>query len=675
MLKFAEKIRNQSNSINYPVKSDRGNFEVHHRVRADFSYSGLTFNRTFGARQRFTYVGDVSPIMMTGTSSLAGVNKKYLTLEGAVNMDAVLNDVRMNTGATAQAVHAHGYNVANWSWEDNHTTLLVNLLRLYHLKKLEEDGLIGKGELPEYNDGHVRIANFGDVTSLDTFKLNWPCGKNAEGYPEWALFNEVLPSIDVPYIDLRGNSVAEAEIILMMTAAWSRTSNLIIDYNLPRLCERLAYRANHPIGKPDEWIEAGMKDEDFPVPPSKLIWNAYRKYVSHNRLFNQAFTATYILSQMMVRPFSNSAEGMIWTKATPVLALPTFKSARGRYPFLLTGEAALIQASALSDWNSIGNSPDSINTVATVLASAINIGLYARSFKAVVDGAVIDDSYDLSLFIRPETFVASALANATGFDAPLNGSDGCYIYYDQFVDVTQINSIEATVFEGDGYDYTPAEGLKVIGTPLATNPYLIYPLATFDSANPFSGSFHIKAPHDFVRNGARVSKYEAWCMSWALRVAGYDVECKFSNDETGLSKFYAANEDSWTAIPYAALDDDVLTVILKSQEMRRNHFVDIPNLTRPGFGQDIDVKINLIDSYHEAKKGDRTRNHTIGAYTSLPKTAGIQVISGNDLMRTWGAVRRTKEGLTMSDTIRPAIVPDVTESTGNIDLSGAGNDA
>lgn len=675
MLKFAQKLRSENNSVNYPVSSDRGNFKINHRVRVDFGYSNLKFSRNFNATQEFTYVGDIDAHVVGGSSSLAGLDKKLLTTDGAINVDSVMNMLRTNNGVTAQNAYTHGVNITNWRWEDNHVTLLVNMLRAHHLKKIEEAGTIGKGMLNEYNDGHVRIPALGDVESPSSYKFEWPNDKDSDGMPDWALFSEAFPSIEIPYIDVRGNSMEEAEFILMMICSWKKKSNYICDFELAKLSERLAYRANTPLVKPDMWVVGEIEDEQFPTPSSKVMWSAFRKYVVHNKLYNQAYTAMYLFAQFACRPVGSTAEGLAWTRATPTLVLPRFRSVRGRYPFLMDGEGALIQAGALTDWNMAMMSDDVLNTAAVTLSALINIGLYARLFRGVIDTNGVDDAYDFALFLKPETFIASALAYATGFEAPLNGMDGAYLYYPQHAERDTISYLPATVFEPAGYDYDPNLGLKILGVPLATNPYLVFPLATFNEANPFAGAFVVDPAKEYVRTGGVYGVREAWNYAWAARVAGYDLRVKFNGDETGLSKYYAANEDSWCQIPYASLNPEVREVIVRQAVPRRRQFVDIPNNTRKGFAQKFDVRISILDTHFEGKDGEIFREISGSNRVQLPISAGLQVISSGEAMRYWGAVRRNNEGLTMSDTIRPAVVPDLAQSVGNIDLSAVGERA
>lgn len=624
-----------------------------------------------GVSQTFTYVGDITTQLVGGASSLAGLDRKLLTIEGAVNTDNVLTSLKTVNGITAQNAYTHAANVASWNWEDNHVALLVNILRAHHLKQLEESGTLGKGQIPAYNDGHVSIPATGDLESAEPYRFSWPAGQDPALHSEWLWFNEAVPIADVPYLDCRGNTPAETDFILMMMSSWERKSNYIVDFDMPKLAEKFCYRAHGPSIRPDEWIDGDIPSPDYPTPSAATMWSAYRKYVTHNRLFNQAYTAMYLFTQMLVRPVSNSAEGMAWTHATPHLVLPRFKSVRGRYTFLLEGEGALIQAGALTDWNMALSSETILNTAATSMSVLINIGLYARLYRGSIDGRELDDSRDLTLFAKPETFIAAALSYATGHEAPLNGMGGAYLFYPQHVDTNTITQLSAKVYEQEGYDTYPG-GINVLGVPLAANPYTVYPLATFDTPSPFSGAFVVNPASKYTRTSAHYGLAEAWKYAWAARVAGYDLASQVDADTAGLTKFYAANSDSWTHIPASYADEDATKVMVKTAVMRLNHFVDIPNNTRVGSAKPFDVKITLVDSYHEGALGVTLREGAWANKVQLPTSVGLQVITSGDATMYWGAVKRTNQGLTMSDTARPAVVPDVSNQAGNIDLSQAG---
>lgn len=474
--------------------------------------------------------------------------------------------------------------------------------------------------------------------------------------PEWVHFTESMPSIDVSYLDLRPLTNVEVNFVLMMMCKWSRQTNLAIDFDLPNLADRFAYRHSANVNEADEWLIGERVDASFPVPSSKTILSAIRKYVNHNRVFNHFETAAQVLAQIMVKPIPNSAEGHAWLLNNPIVNIPKFGSVRGRYPFLLTGEAALVQATALEDWAAIVGKPEILFTYALSLSVAVNTGLYLRNIKKTGMGSTIDDSYEDGVFLAPESFIAAAVACATGEDAPLNGMADVYVFYPQFVDLDTVTLLPARVREPKGYNVV-SEGIKVVGVPLSCSPFFVYPLAAFEEANPYSGAFTVGNATRYVRGMAIYTPFEAWKLAWAARIAGYDTHVIIPGDTTGLDKLYADNSDSWTHIPDSFSKAECEFVYIKDLTRRKRHFVDFPNMTNPGFAKIIEVRITLHDMYIEAAPGTRSRAMAYNNDYVPPVASGMQVVSASDLRNYWGTVRRTSAGLALVGFTMPAVIP------------------
>ena len=95
--------------------------------------------------------------MSEAASSLDGLNKKYLTLDGAISTENVFQELKNLAGLQSNIIAEHTHNVAGWRWYDNHVALLVNLLRFYILSDLDERSKLSTGKFPVYDDGHVII--------------------------------------------------------------------------------------------------------------------------------------------------------------------------------------------------------------------------------------------------------------------------------------------------------------------------------------------------------------------------------------------------------------------------------------------------------------------------------------------------------------------------------------
>ena len=121
------------------------------RIRVDFKYNGLKFSRTFlTASQDYTWVGKALVCMSEEKCvlSLDGLNKKYLTLDGAISTENVFQELKNLAGLQSNIIAEHTHNVAGWRWYDNHVALLVNLLRFYILSDLDERSKLSTGKFP-----------------------------------------------------------------------------------------------------------------------------------------------------------------------------------------------------------------------------------------------------------------------------------------------------------------------------------------------------------------------------------------------------------------------------------------------------------------------------------------------------------------------------------------------
>nr|ATL63195.1 major virion coat protein [Saccharomyces kudriavzevii virus L-A-1082] len=657
MLRFVTKNSQEKSSDLFSICSDRGTFTTHNRVRTDFKFDSLTFNRVYGVSQKFTLVGNPTVCFNEGSSYLEGIAKKYLTLDGGLAIDNVLNELKSTCGIPGNAVTSHAYNITSWRWYDNHVALLMNMLRAYHLQVLSEQGQYSAGNYPMYHDGHVKIKL--DVAIDDEegpTSFEWPSDRTIDTYPDWAQFSESFPSIDVPYIDIRPMTTTEVSFVQMMMCKWHRRTNLAIDYEAPTLADKFAYRHAITVHDADDWIEGDRGDEQFRPPSSKIMLSALRKYVNHNRLYNQFYTASQLLAQIMIKPVPNCAEGYAWLMHDALVNIPKFGSIRGRYPFLLSGDAALIQSTALEDWAAIMAKPELVFTYAIQVAIALNTGLYLRRVKKTGFGTTIDDSYEDGPFLQPETFVQAALACCTGQDAPLNGMSDVYVTYPELLEIDHVTKVPVTVLEPAGYNIQDGH-LEVIGVPVACSPHMIFPLAAFDNANPYSGNFVIKPALQYLRKGALYTKLEAWKLAWAMRIAGYDTEFKVYQDVHGLTKFYADNSDSWTHIPDFMADSEIMDVYITDIQRRARHFVELPRLNSPAFYKQVEVSTTIYDTYVEAGTHSVYHASRINLDYVKPVSTGIQVINAGELRNYWGSVRRTQQGLGVVGLTMPAVMP------------------
>lgn len=657
MLRLVNQLNSSGRDNLYRPVQINGTVKHVTRVRTDIGYSGLTFTRNFGSTQNYTWLGNSHAYLTECESSFDGLAKRYLTTEGVLSTDNIFAEVKANSGFQSNILITHSANVSSWKWYDNHVSLLVNLLRFYTLVQLDEGSKLNTGRYPVYDDGHVKL-DMNDTLPLPfaSVEFRWPGGRVAENYPIWSHATEYLPQNDEPFIDVRGLTVEEARVVLMMMGSWNRKTNYMLDFSTPKLCEKVNYRYHTYVTEPDTWLDAATDNGGNPVPKSAVIWSAMRKYVQFNRLHNQFFTATSIVSQLMVRPLPDTAESNVWLKYSPMVKLPTFGSIRGRYPFLNQGEASLIQAKALEDWGAIMAKPELIFTYGLLLSSCFCLGVAARFIKTYVFEDNVDDKYDYSAFDAPETFFAACVTEATGLDTPLNGMADVYVTYPELTEVQIITELDAVVSEPNGYNIVDGK-LVVRGMPTIGSPYLTYPISPFEQIGPYNGAYQMPKPLRQVRGGSYFSVYDGWKLAWAARICGYDTMISVPGVTNGPMKYYSPNENSWSHLLHTCAVNDTKEILITSFERRNHHFIELPQLMRAGNWQEVSVRITPMDGYVQDAVGNKFRSSGVAGQWVAPLMSGIQVVSAGQLRRFWGAVKRTKQGLAFSGDVQPAVIP------------------
>lgn len=469
---------------------------------------------------------------------------------------------------------------------------------------------------------------------------------------------EFLPVTDDPHIDLRPLTEEEAKVVLMMTGEWKPQTNYKLDFYTPRLADKIMYRYRNPISSLNEWLEAEGASPIYYLPKSRVIWSALRKYVTHNSLYNQFYTATNIVAQIMLTVYPDTAEGMTWLTHVPEVHLPKFGSVRGRYPFLNSGEAAFIQAKALEDWAALIAKPELLFTYGMMLASTLNIGLAVRDAKASLLIGEDKSSFDDTLFLTPETFFASAVSLATGLDAPLNGMGDVYVFYPELVNINEVWEVPAVILEPNGYLIKNNHILST-GVPFVGSPYLVYPLAVFDEANPYSGNFVLPQPLRRTRKGAIYSFLDAWKMGWATRIAGYDLSIDVFGSGVKYKKYFSPNNNSWSHILTNGIDDKIEGVLIKDMTRRTRHFIDLPNYFVPGNHPVTKVKINVLCSYVLDGEGNKNKAAGIDNEWVTPLTLCAQIMVKRNFLKFWGHVKRYRSGLAIEYLTTPVIVSSI----------------
>ncbi|APG75975.1 hypothetical protein 1 [Hubei toti-like virus 2] len=416
-------------------------------------------SRNHYAVQEMTAAGKLKAVLMGTSSSLDGLTKQYLTPEGMVNISTVAEALKQSAGLQTQVWSTHVNRMQHWGWADNHVSLLVNLLRFSILLRTQEsNGGNLDCSLGVYMDGHVNVdmdqwwsSEYPEKYKMDT----WPTGTGEENYPEYAHLTSTTPDTDSNAIDLRGLTAVEANIILMMTGAWSRKSRCRLDFSTPRLTELLYYRHGSTMTGLESWLKEEQGAEMPKMPNWKQVWSALRAYVGQNRLYDQFSTALYIVSFLAYQFVPATAEACVWLSFDWQIVMPVFHSIRGRYEILNDGEAALVSHRAINEWGFINGKLEKINLMCMLVAQCFQTGCAVRAMRKGLE----TDPHDLysteTEFYSASSFMSAAVSEATRSEFPMPGMAGIYLRTDVRFDDPgefQIMTLNTSERGLEGYD-------------------------------------------------------------------------------------------------------------------------------------------------------------------------------------------------------------------------------
>ncbi|UHK03127.1 MAG: coat protein [Sanya totivirus 5] len=397
-------------------------------------------HRHFKIRQPLTALGRVTVEFQGITTSFDGINRECLTPEGAINIDAIIAKLKTNTGMMPNVIGAHIARMSSWDWSDNHVPLLVNMIRYAILKRFHERRDGDNVCHPLYSDGHIVIdrdqfwpPNYPARWTFET----WPGGTDGANYPAIDTGLVDHPTVDVPFIDLRGMETSHANFVIMMTGAWRRRSRLKLDFDTAPLCQVLNVRHSGGIMRAEDWQTGanspfGSSEQHAPPPmlTSNQAWSAIRNYVAFNRIYEHFSAALYIISALTYDMLPITAEGQAWLRGTWRLTLPRFRSIRGRYAFLLDGQGALISHRALREWDYIGHEMDKLNVCALVFCQAIQTGMSVISHKARTARTDKYDSWSTWKKLPIGERLSAWAAEATKIKTPLPSMAGIVFTFD-----------------------------------------------------------------------------------------------------------------------------------------------------------------------------------------------------------------------------------------------------
>lgn len=653
------------------IKNAHGTFLVENQASLKVDVSDVVYNRVFKMRQRMTFLGLSRAVAQEGYSSLDGVNKEYLQVNGELNFKAVASELKTTSGVQTQVNATHVAQAQAADWRDNQTALLINCLRYAVLKRLEEDSVDEDltGYLPGYNDGHVIIDQNAHwplyYPQSAGVTLEWPGGNDEANYPGYNRVQSIImEDFGQNVISLENMSTPAARFILAMCGAWERKSRYSLDFSSPMLSEAIHYRRRDTIDM-NAWLapEIGV-GAVVPVPlTSGEAMAALREFVARNKLYNNYSDALAVVSEVMLSMVPDTAEGQAWLQVPRTVVMPTFFASRARYPFLIDGEAALINHRAFNEFHFIGNSIERIFLAANIKTMAAMTGLYARSLRRMNEDAPADILLTNEVMINGRFQYSAAVSESLRTGVPVTGASGAYVVFENVSDgVFQSNIlVEVNVPRADGYVITNTAGRNVLTVshiPPPGVPLLILPLPVFGESGPFALRGAISFENDDKdRRGVNTHTNKAYEYAWLARLCGEDVETK-KGEWIGPQRFFASNEGQFVYNLMATYDSrgDLIKVINK--KAREHHFIPLPNIHTKMAKDEIKYELRMVTMGVKAQVADRATEITdLGG--SLPSTTvtSVNIETPSGIKKLMGYIRRTQQDFRWEETDRAGVIP------------------
>nr|WMV64395.1 putative capsid protein [Uromyces fabae virus] len=654
-------VKNKDGCYNTLIKGDM-------QVKVD----GFPSSRAMTMAQTMTWLGKTTGVLTGGPSDLDGLNKLFLTPEATVNMEAIASHLKSHGGLQNNILSTHIATMERWNWQDNQVSLLVNMLRYSLLKKLEEantgDGI--NGHLPRYDDGHVTLDRdqyFSDRYPREVQTLGWPCGHMDEDIPNFYHGNDYIPQSHGDYIDISPLSDKESRFVLLMLGRWRRTTRYMLDFDLPKLVDGVAYRRSNAVGGLVEFIG---EDADREPPPTLLSsgesWRTLMAYVAHNGLYGAMSVAISVVTSAMCQFVPATAEGHVWLDETLTISLPRFQAIRGRYLFLNEGEKAFVSHRAISEWRMLNAKQERLFLLGNIMCQAYQTGLAVRALRYNVEENPTDLFATEATFLHPQYYLSAAAAEALRHPVPLSGMSGVGFAHTHRMDqVTTGRRVYVTAAnEQARNEYQLAfdhdrEYITVSKTPFAGVPTLLLPLNPFKDVSPFTLRGSIDATK-LQRNrlGWKATPYQLWHWAWASRLCGYDLTIRTPMALENATRPYAPNESSWTW-PLMVKDDYLgETITITGMEPRQHRFISLPPLHAQYFCGKVEFNFAvMLQAVSLPKREAMSMICEYGSTGGLTAASHVRIVVPEHLRQLRGFIDRREADFQFVERVQAGVIP------------------
>lgn len=550
--------------LNYNERAAFGFTSVKRDIAVRVEDGHTVSKRRYVSSEEYTALGNVEVEMSMPLDDPRGVSIGAVGESGLVTEEMFLALMRRYGAVSRPTAINMAAEVEEYIAEDSHIALLVALLSLYYSRRAHESGAVE--DIGEYNDGHIKVSGKNLIVKAPTTD-DWRLGEIVDNNPFDATTVQTPPQGQT--ISLLGFTDAEANVVLTLLSGKNKTSQFAFDLQIPELADR---------------VNVTNKEASFSRAPkdvkASVVLSALDKYVYRHRLEAVFGSALSIMTQIVLTPVPDTAEGLAWLRRRRSVVLPKFRAWRAAYKPLLLEAPFGFDAQVAQTWKWWRT----CRLATTVVGGAYNaLSLWGRYF---VEAGYYDETADVGRlghhYLRdsPGAAYYAYASLITGHETVVNVPAGYGLDYKPWREEEDFKyGVEVLDLQDAGYNLELIEGetclvVKELPPPCSA----IHVIGRMPKEGMYS-----TLSNEYTLNFERVATgwilpnvAQAWGFGMVTRWLGYDVEMTYN----GVSRRanWASNATGVAARPFSVRGPDKLGVIINHVAARRNVFSSLPSM-------------------------------------------------------------------------------------------------
>lgn len=300
--------------------------------------------------------------LFTDPSDYSGFNSTMVNAYGNLDDGAVCDTIRKTSRYKAAepvelAVHLTS------DLNENHVSVLFNLLRMWLFKKLDIGKIKVKNDDVFYDDGHVSQTysdflgfrfdedyeiEFNDVLDITNFRPD--SGLNENDY----------------CVNLDSFSRRDVNVLAMACAGWTFNSPLKFMSTTPKIIDRLVASSRVSVSPYDVVYDWTAED----------VGRVIKKLIITNRVETAFDQAYFWLTTSLFTPIPRAAEANAWVDPVQKFRLPVSGSCRGLVREMTMATPYSRMPSANVTWTNFKTSPERLVVHGIAITEAVYTGVF-----------------------------------------------------------------------------------------------------------------------------------------------------------------------------------------------------------------------------------------------------------------------------------------------------------